>query len=302
MCRRCGKEKLNTWPPKRTPQDSKRGKALRLPRRRLPEEGCPEEGCPEKLPRRRPPRRGRPEESRPEEGGPEEGRPEEAAPKKAAPKKAAPKKVARKGCSEEGCPEEATGAGRHQARPVVKSQKPVFKVEVKAPAQELAEKHPHKLSSRSTGRRGCNNGILLADAPKLFPKKTPYSRKEIEKLREALLGERERLLHELNSLHGASRAAMEETRDHPGYSMHLAEHATDLQTAEASLGLRTIEQERLELVDEALDRIKSNINHYGLCLACGNKIGIQRLIARPHAHLCMDCRQRYEKIRARRGL
>ena len=146
------------------------------------------------------------------------------------------------------------------------------------------------------------NGVLLSDTPKQFPRHTPYTHKEIDKLREALLQERERLVHELNSLQGASRAAMEETRDHPGYSMHMAEHATDLQTAEASLGLRTIEQERLELVDEALERIKVNINHYGLCLACGSKIGIQRLIARPHAHLCMDCRQRYEKIRARRGL
>jgi RNA polymerase-binding transcription factor DksA len=145
------------------------------------------------------------------------------------------------------------------------------------------------------------NGVMLCEHAKPFPKKTPYSKKELGKLREALLDERQRLIHELTSLHGVSREAMVESREHPGYSVHLAEHATDLQTAEANLGLRTIEQERLELVEEALDRIQKRANHYGLCLACGSKIGIQRLIARPHAHLCLNCRQRYEKTRNRRG-
>jgi DnaK suppressor protein len=51
----------------------------------------------------------------------------------------------------------------------------------------------------------------------------------------------------------------------------------------------------------ALNRLEERPAQYGLCLACGNKIGAQRLQARPHAHLCMDCRQRYERIRSRRG-
>lgn len=243
--------------------------------------------------------------------------PKKVAPKKAAPKKAAPKKVVvkkvvvkksapKKAAPKKVAPKTVAKPAPKKPMPVAKKAqqpaKPAVKVESKVAQANAAKQAAHKFIVEIDRPTGMYNGVLLADIPKLFPKKTPYSRKEIEKLREALLQERERLVNELNSLQGASRSAMEETRDHPGYSMHLAEHATDLQTAEASLGLRTIEQERLELVDEALDRIKSNINHYGLCLACGNKIGIQRLIARPHAHLCMDCRQKYEKIRARKGL
>src|SRR5690606_29263108 len=147
---------------------------------------------------------------------------------------------------------------------------------------------------------GMYNGVLLSENPKPFPKKTPYSKKELERLRNALREERERLLSGLSSLQGMGKETFGDIQEHPGYSVHLAEHATDLQVAETHLGVRTIEQERLELVEEALERLEKS-NHYGLCLACGSKIGIQRLIARPHAHLCLDCRQRYERIRARRG-
>lgn len=148
---------------------------------------------------------------------------------------------------------------------------------------------------------GMYNGIVVTHEIKPFAAKTPYSKQELDKLREALLEEREKLLGQLASLQGVSMEAMVSAKEHAGYSIHIAEHASDLQTAEANMGVRTIEEERLEQVESALDRIENNQRHYGLCMACGNKIGIQRLIAVPHAHLCMPCRQRYETIRSRRG-
>jgi RNA polymerase-binding transcription factor DksA len=149
---------------------------------------------------------------------------------------------------------------------------------------------------------GSYNGILLCEDVKPYPKKSPYSDKELEKLREALTAEREQLRRELVSLEGVGREALDLSREHPGYSVHMAEHATDLQTAEANMGLHRVELERLQAVEGALERLEKIPARYGLCLACGNKIGIQRLAARPHAHLCMDCQTRYERIKQRRGL
>lgn len=149
---------------------------------------------------------------------------------------------------------------------------------------------------------GYYNGIRVCDHPKSLPKKTPYTKKELDKLKTALQEERQRLIAELASLMGVSQEFVELTRENPGYSIHMAEHATDMQTAEANLGVTGIEEERLNQVEQALHRIETNVNHYGLCLACGSKIGIQRLMARPHAHLCMDCQRRYEAIRSRRGV
>jgi len=134
-----------------------------------------------------------------------------------------------------------------------------------------------------------------------FPKKTPYSKPELNRLKTALHKERDKLLREISSLMGMSQDALEAARENSGYSLHMAEHATDLQTAETNLAVRSYEEERLEKVEEALDRLENNVNHYGLCLASGRKIGIQRLIAQPHAHLCKELQELYEKIRSRRN-
>ena len=46
-------------------------------------------------------------------------------------------------------------------------------------------------------------------------------------------------------------------------------------------------------VEEALLRIKEGT--YGLCLDCGNNIGVKRLEARPTAELCIDCKETAER-------
>ena len=180
-------------------------------------------------------------------------------------------------------------ARKAQAQPVSKRKPPASRP---VKAQEPVDTHQPS---------GFYNGIDLTREIKPFPGKTPYSKGELMDLRTALLEERERLTSHLTTLSGVSMEALVNAKEHAGYSVHIAESATDLQTAEANLGVRSIEEARLAEVDEALERIKHNLNHFGLCLACGNKIGIQRLKARPHAHLCMPCRKRYEEIRSRRG-
>jgi DnaK suppressor protein len=176
---------------------------------------------------------------------------------------------------------------------------PVKKIVAKAKAPAVVKPRTILDLDQPTGMY---NGIVLCEKVKPFPAKTPYTMKELDKLREVLRDEQHQLTAALNSLKGASMEAFDVSKDHPGYSIHMAEHATDLQTAETNLGVRSIEADRLAQVEQALERIEHNVSKYGLCLACGSKIGIQRLIARPHAHLCMNCRTRYEEIRRRRGL
>lgn len=235
-----------------------------------------------------------------------------AAAPKAAVKQAAPaKKEVPKSKEVVPAKKPVTGSGSGTTQTAMNSQMAMRKLA----AQRVA---PKRESSRPTNVRtapavakhggvdltqpsGLYNGIVVTHEIKPFPTKTPYTLIELEKLREALLEERERLMSQLASLYGVSMEAMVNAKEHAGYSIHIAEHASDLQAAEANMGVRTIEEERLEQVEDALVRIKNNVNHYGLCMACGSKIGIQRLIARPHAHLCMPCRKRYETIRSRRG-
>jgi RNA polymerase-binding protein DksA len=53
------------------------------------------------------------------------------------------------------------------------------------------------------------------------------------------------------------------------------------------------EREALAQIERALSHIDDG--SYGVCDSCGNPIGKNRLMAVPHATLCMSCKQREER-------
>lgn len=123
-------------------------------------------------------------------------------------------------------------------------------------------------------------------------------KRELENLRSELLAERERLIRELKALDEITHTNGESGGNHqiPGYSIHLAEYATDNQTIETALDLRRIQQERLTQVEEALQRVERG--DYGICESCGKAININRLLAKPFARFCVPCRRAYEAQRS----
>ena len=72
------------------------------------------------------------------------------------------------------------------------------------------------------------------------------------------------------------------------------------QEEEFSLELRTRDRERklLKKINEAMALIESG--DYGYCEACGIEIGLPRMLARPTATLCIDCKM-LEEIREKQG-
>ncbi|HUT23914.1 MAG TPA: TraR/DksA C4-type zinc finger protein [Sumerlaeia bacterium] len=134
----------------------------------------------------------------------------------------------------------------------------------------------------------------------MLPRRTPYSEREIQTLHQILLDERTRLFEILRDLESLTfRNSEDEGKSvAPGYSIHLAENATDNIDTETALLLRRDEEEALAQVMAAIERLEQGI--YGVCMACGSKIGMARLRAKPDAHLCMQCRVRYDKEARRR--
>lgn len=189
-----------------------------------------------------------------------------------------------------------------------------------APAKAVAARKPDSRGSGATGApskptparsrkqyipdidrpTGMYGGVMLTDAPKPFPKTSPYSKSELKALKEALLAEQSRLRRELASLEELAMGGRDRSEEAARFPSESSEYSAEMQAAETIMGVRTLEEERLEQVNEALERIDAKRN-YGLCLACGNKIGIERLIAKPHAHLCMDCRRTFERKRMQEG-
>ncbi len=63
--------------------------------------------------------------------------------------------------------------------------------------------------------------------------------------------------------------------------------------------LREREQGLLAKIDAALEKIEAG--EYGACVTCGEDIGVKRLLARPVAELCIDCKSEQEKQERRAG-
>ncbi|MCA9874671.1 MAG: TraR/DksA C4-type zinc finger protein [Ardenticatenaceae bacterium] len=73
---------------------------------------------------------------------------------------------------------------------------------------------------------------------------------------------------------------------------------TDLAQAYASrerdLTLSTLEQEQLEQIEAALQRLDDGT--YGRCARCGQSINPERLEVLPYATLCITCQRQQEQV------
>ena len=92
-----------------------------------------------------------------------------------------------------------------------------------------------------------------------------------------------------------SRSPREQSGDLSGYSIHLADSASDSYDREFSISLASREQRILNDVNAALSKIRNG--EYGTCELCARTIDETRLAAMPYARLCLACKERQEKPR-----
>ena len=111
---------------------------------------------------------------------------------------------------------------------------------------------------------------------------------DVERFRKALLDERTRIAHAIEYLHDEHPGSIEdETQEVPSSSdNHLAETATATVDREIDYSLEENAEQILAEVEAALGRIDDGT--YGVCEACGQPIGEERLEALPWARLCID--------------
>lgn len=92
-------------------------------------------------------------------------------------------------------------------------------------------------------------------------------------------------------------AALRKTRseasgDLSSMPIHMADIGSDAYEQEFTLSLMATEEETLEMVEQALGRIRSRT--YGTCEECGGVIAKKRLEAIPFAPLCIRCAEKME--------
>jgi len=120
-------------------------------------------------------------------------------------------------------------------------------------------------------------------------------KKTLDKFKQLLIETRSKIAGNLQHLEKdtLNTSQREAAGDLSGYSLHMADQATDNFDREFTLGLASVEQRVLNLVEAALRKV--NDKTYGSCEACKKPIPQKRLTAMPYAPLCIKCQEIEEK-------
>ena len=125
------------------------------------------------------------------------------------------------------------------------------------------------------------------------------SKKDLERFKKILQDIRTKIAGDLKHLENDSLNTnqRDSSGDLSGYSFHMADMATDNFDREFTLGLAANEQQGLNMIDDALRKIEEGT--YGVCENCDKPIVQKRLMAMPHAPLCIKCQEIEEKKKRR---
>lgn len=139
----------------------------------------------------------------------------------------------------------------------------------------------------STDRRAAQD----EPAAEIYPTKSPYNKRELDKFRQILLEKRAQVLDEVAGLEGGAL-----TGGGSGNLSHTPQHMADAGTDAAeqtlSLDLAAAERNLVREIDAALQRIEDGV--FGLCVATGKPIRKERLAELPWAQYSIDAARRME--------
>ncbi|MGQ9677918.1 MAG: TraR/DksA family transcriptional regulator [bacterium] len=118
------------------------------------------------------------------------------------------------------------------------------------------------------------------------------SQKDLRRLEEVLLKEKQRILRQGNFTRQLMDFATD-TGELSSHHTHIADQGSENFQREFASQLRSIESRSLREIDEALTRIAAGT--YGICEQCGEPIPVARLDVVPYARLCMKCAKKEKK-------
>jgi len=134
---------------------------------------------------------------------------------------------------------------------------------------------------------------MSAHASPSEPVLTP---KQLEHLEKRLLQERRKSLRALGLWEEQARLDREDgDSELTVYRDHMADQGTEAMEREKAAIFATKEGRYLYRVEEALHRLRSSPETFGLCHATGKPIGFERLDALPHVRYCIEHKRSLEE-------
>ncbi len=121
------------------------------------------------------------------------------------------------------------------------------------------------------------------------------TKKELNLYKEKLLNLRDDIFSQMQDLSQETlmKSQKDLSGDISGYSLHMADVASDNYEREFNLGLVSNERKIIMEIEEALKRIEDKT--YGICLMCEKPIAKKRLEAIPYTRYCKRCQEKLEK-------
>jgi DnaK suppressor protein len=118
---------------------------------------------------------------------------------------------------------------------------------------------------------------------------------ELKVYKQRLLELRARLRGDVTAMAEAalSKTRSEASGDLSSMPLHMADVGSDNFEQEFTLSLLQSEEETLEQIETALERIEEGV--YGACVECETKIAKARLNALPYTPLCIKCASKLER-------
>ncbi|MBI85559.1 MAG: transcriptional regulator [Planctomycetaceae bacterium] len=115
------------------------------------------------------------------------------------------------------------------------------------------------------------------------------NKREMKVYKERLLLLRARLRGDVSAMADAalSKSRSEASGDLSSMPIHMADIGSDNYDQEFTLNMMQNEEDTLEMIEAALERIEEGI--YGTCETCEYGIKKTRLNAIPYTPLCIDC-------------
>ena len=124
-------------------------------------------------------------------------------------------------------------------------------------------------------------------APKSYVGRVNMDKKRLEYYKKKLLTRRDELVKTITRTEEEGRQA----DDDP--TVDLADKAANSYTKEFLFGQTSTDRNMLNLIDEALKRIRAE--EYGQCLSCQEEMQTKRLEAVPWAKHCISCQEKMEQ-------
>jgi RNA polymerase-binding transcription factor DksA len=221
--------------------------------------------------------------------------------------KKAAKKATKKSATKAAKKKSATKAAKKKSATKAAKKKSATKAAKKVSAKKTAKKAAAKkeapakkaVKKETPSKKAAKKAAAVKAVPPAPPKKKVAPRKPV-KLTIFVKKQRQRLLDLKDELMDAMYGVQQETlRNGPsggeasGSGMHQGDAGSDAYDRDFALNLLSKEQDALQEIQSALDRIAEGM--YGICGISGKKIPQARLEAIPFARLTVECQSKWEQ-------